>query len=145
MSSISFSLAMLLPLLGAQPQSPAVQDRVDLLEINHYHDAQGRLVFDQVIFYEWSARDARFHVTAWRLLKSPWQLPRRRWSDGMYESTWNDGDVTRHVVAEVVRETWTQYDPEMVEREYLPREYRRGLSRKISKLTPELSSVAVGD
>jgi hypothetical protein len=26
-----------------------------------------------------------------------------------------------------MRETWTQYDPELIEREYLPRERRREL------------------
>ena len=119
---------LLLLLIGATPTTDHIRDTVDLIEVNHYYDSQGRLVFDQVIFYEWSQPDARFHVTAWRLLKSSWQVPRKRWNDGCYTTTWRDGDVMRCVVGRNMRETWTQFDPELVERDYLPREYRRGLS-----------------
>ncbi|WDI41243.1 hypothetical protein [Bremerella sp. P1] len=134
MSGVTFSVAALWMILGASPSKPVVQDQVDLIEVNHYYDSQGRLIFDQVIFYEWSQSDARFHVTAWRLLKSSWQVPRKRWSDGAYTTTWKDGDVLRSVVGKNMRETWTQHDPELVERDYLPREYRRGLTPKIEAM-----------
>ncbi|MGY8766884.1 MAG: hypothetical protein ACKVH8_00465 [Pirellulales bacterium] len=133
MSSVTLSIAALLTSINAAPQDVAVADRVDLIEVNHYYDPQGRLVFDQVIFYDWSSRDSRFHVRAWRLLKSPWQIPRRSWTDGTYTTSWKDGEVIRDVKADMVRETWTQYDPELVERDYLPRERRRGLSKMVAK------------
>lgn len=139
MRGVSFSVAALWMLMGAAPATPVVQDQVDLIEINHFYDSQGRLIFDQVIFYEWSRADARFHVTAWRRLKNAWQVPRKRWSDGVYTTTWCDGDVVRSVVSGNMRETWTQYDPELVEREYLPREYRRGLTPRDSHLVKALN------
>ena len=40
---------------------------------------------------------------------------------------WQDGEQIRHIHSKSIRETWTQYDPELVEREYLPKERRREL------------------
>jgi hypothetical protein len=61
------------------------------------------------------------------MVKNPAQLPQRDWREGGYQSVWQDGEVLRRVRAESMRETWTQYDPELIEREYLPRERRREL------------------
>jgi len=128
MSGVTFSVAAIWMLLGASPQATVVQDQFDLIEVNHYYDSQGRLVFDQVIFYEWSHSDDRFQVAAWRLMKSSGQFPQKCWHDESYVSQWRDGETLRRVKAHAVRETWTQYDPELLERDYLPREYRRGLT-----------------
>jgi hypothetical protein len=66
-------------------------------------------------------------VRAWRLVKNSQQLPQRDWLAGGYSSAWMDGELLRHVRAQSVRETWLQYDPELVERDYLPKERRREL------------------
>jgi len=129
MSGATFST--LIFVLGVFPQPAGIQDHFDLIEVNHYYDSRGQLIFDQMIFYEWSQKDARFNVAAWRLMKSPWQVPRKRWTDEVYTVTWRDGDVIRSITATNVRETWTQYDPELIERGYLPREHRRGLTDHI--------------
>lgn len=109
-----------------------VRDEVDLIEVNHFFDEQGRLVFDQVIFYEWSQGDARYMVRAWRLVKSPQQLPQKDWRTGNYVAYWRDdgqgGNVLRRVESSAIRETWLQYDPELAEREILPKERRRELT-----------------
>ena len=104
-------------------------ERVDLIEVNHFYDEQGDLVFDQIIFYDWSHPEGRYHVRAWRLLKTPAQLPRKSWQDRSYVAIWHDGEVLRRVQASSVRESWTQFDPELVEREYLPKEHRTELRR----------------
>jgi hypothetical protein len=66
-------------------------------------------------------------VRAWRLLKSPSQIPRR---DGpLFSTVWHDGDVLRRVRCRSVRETWTQYDPELLERKFLPKDKRDALRR----------------
>lgn len=44
-----------------------------------------------------------------------------------YSATWHDGELLRVIEAASFRETWTQYDPELVERDYLPKERRREL------------------
>jgi hypothetical protein len=112
---------------GLSPQEDVSRDRVDLVEVNHFYDDAGRHVFDQVIFYDWSPLDCRHVVRAWRMVKNPAQLPKRNWIDDTYTATWNDGDVLREVRAGSMRESWTQYDPELLERDYLPKEKRREL------------------
>lgn len=113
--------------LGLTPSTDVAQDVVDLVEVNHFYDEHGRLVFDQVIFYDWCGTNCRYQVRAWRLLKKPAQVPQRNYVTGEYESIWHDGDVLRRVRAKTFRESWTQYDPELREREYLPKEKRREL------------------
>lgn len=122
-------------LLGLNPTEDVSREKVDLMEVNHFYDEQGRLVFDQVIFYDWSPDHSRYMVRAWRLVKNPSQLPERDWRDGGYLAVWQDGEVLRRVRAQSMRESWTQYDPELAEREYLPKEKRKELrSVKVEKV-----------
>jgi hypothetical protein len=127
MGTLSLPSILLLAAVGSSPIQDVPCDRVDLIEVNHFHDDQGRLVFDQVIFYEWCPRRGRHQVQAWRLLKTPAQKPRRDFATGEYVATWHDGETLREVRAPAARESWTQYDPELVEREYLPKEKRKDL------------------
>jgi hypothetical protein len=111
-----------------------VRDRCDLIELNHYFDEHGRLVFDQVIFLDWSEADSRFQVVAWRLVKHESQIPRPDCCGRKHYTTlWDDNGVMRAVVADSFRETFTQYDVELLEREVLPKAQRRELRPVPSK------------
>ena len=110
--------------LGSAPAATTTRQSVDLIELNHYVDEEGREVFRQLIFYDWSPSYKRFHVRAWRLVKHPSQLPQRRWSPALYQCTWRDEDKIRLVTAPTMRETWTQDDPERANREWLPESQR---------------------
>jgi hypothetical protein len=112
----------------SSPDSSIIKDMVDLVEVNHYHDARGEHVFDQLIFYDWSNQQRRFQVRAWRLIKTESQLPRRDYRQGNWLVRWHDDGVLREVTAASRRETWTQYDPELIERENLPQDQRLDLS-----------------
>jgi hypothetical protein len=133
---------------GIAPVDDVPYEPVDLIEVNHLYDEQGRLVFDQIIFYDWSPRDSHYMVRAWRLVKSPAQLPKQDFRTGGYTAVWHDGEVLRHVWAQSKRETWTQYDPDLIEREFLPKERRKELSmkappsppRKVSRLVAAAST-----
>lgn len=125
MGTVTAMLGLLVSVVALNPAEDVVSDRVDLIEVNHFYDEHGRLVFDQVIFYDWSATDSHYHVRAWRLLKNPTQVPTRNWQHGDFVAVWHDGDVLRKVRCETVRESWTQYDPELLEREFLPKDQRR--------------------
>ena len=127
MSPITIAIGAIVVGLGIAPQEDVSRESVDLIELNHFYDEHGRLVFDQVIFYDWSAGEARYNVRAWRLVKNPAQLPQRDWNGGGYSAMWQDGEQMRHIHSRSIRETWTQYDPELVEREYLPKERRKEL------------------
>jgi hypothetical protein len=111
-----------------QPGAP-LPDRFDLVEVNHFYDGQGKRVFDQAVWYEWDGR--RHQVQAWRLLKCDQMRPRRDFDRGGWLSLWHDGDVFREVRAASFRESWTQYDPELVERDYLPKDRRRDLRKPV--------------
>ena len=130
-SPFTQTVGALVVALGLNPTEDVSREKVDLMEVNHFYDEQGRLVFDQVIFYDWSPEHSRYMVRAWRLVKNPSQLPERDWRDGGYLSVWQDGEVVRRVQADSMRETWTQYDPELVEREYLPKERRKELRKEL--------------
>ena len=127
MSPISIVVCAITVAIGIAPREDVARESVDLIELNHFFDEHGRLVFDQVIFYDWSSPDGRYNVRAWRLVKNPAQLPQRDWATGGYSAVWQDGEQLRHVQSRSIRETWTQYDPELVEREYLPKERRKEL------------------
>ncbi|MCO6459244.1 MAG: hypothetical protein J5I93_28375 [Pirellulaceae bacterium] len=114
--------------LGLNPPTDVVEDHVDLIEVNHVYDAKGQHVFDQTIYYEWSNVEGRYQVLAWRLLKADAQIPLRDWQRGDYQAVWKDGPVLRRVRAPVVHHSWTQHDPELIEREFLPRDRRRELT-----------------
>jgi hypothetical protein len=134
-SPFSHALSAIVVVLGINPTEDVARERVDLMEVNHFYDEQGRLVFDQVIFYDWSPDHSRYMVRAWRLVKNPSQLPERDWRDGGYLAVWQDGEILRRVRAQSMRESWTQYDPELAEREYLPKEKRKELrSVKVEKV-----------
>lgn len=125
-------------LLSTIPSEDITREQCDLAEINHFYDEQGRLVFDQIIFYDWCPHALpvpRYQVRAWRLVKGPCQIPERDWAGGGYASTWLDGEIVRNIRADSIRETWTQFDPELAEREYLKKEQRRELIKDIRGLT----------
>ncbi len=119
-------------LLGIAPgtdldSGTTVRQRVDLIELNHFVDDEGREVFRQVIFYDWSREHHRFHVRAWRLIKHDSQLPVRRWNPQQFECTWHDDSLLRQVWSPKMRETWSQQDPERVNRAMLPEDQRQPL------------------
>jgi len=135
------TLSALVVSLGIAPREDIARETVDLIEVNHFYDEHGRLVFDQVIFYDWSKDDARYMVRAWRLVKNPAQLPQKDWKDGSYTSVWQDGELMRHVKAKAIKETWTQYDPELAERDFLPKERRKDLMAvKVNRVPQALAA-----
>lgn len=111
---------------GELSRSPTSTTRakVDLIELNHFLDENGREVFQQVIFYDWCKPKQQFHVRSWRLIKKDSQLPIRHWNPRSYQCTWHDGPLLRQVWASKMRETWSQQDPERANRVLLPEDQR---------------------
>ena len=145
MGALPMAMFVSLATTSLNPIEAVAVDEVDLIEINHYYDDKGRHVLDQIIFYDWSAQKSRYQGRDWRMLKRPTQIPYRDWRSRTYVAVWHDphdGEVLRRVVAKSFRETWTQYDPEIVERDHLPKEKRRKLLKFIKYSTPPATSVA---
>lgn len=120
-------LALAASLLGRVGPEDILDDRVDLIEVNHCYDEQGRLVFDQVIFYDFCPLAERFQVRAWRLIKDKRPALERDWERGGFTMLWEDNGQPRMVRSFMKRETWSQHDPEMEERLYVPPERRHQL------------------
>lgn len=120
-------LPTILALLSIVHRSVTVTDAVDLIERNHFYDDECRLVFEQVIFYDWSEKDGRYQVRAWRLIKDPSHIPVRDYQTGGYRATWIDGDILRCIYSKSYQETFTQHDPELIERQFLEKERRKPL------------------
>lgn len=129
MAAMTTSLAVCLAAAGLHNTAELACDKVDLVEVNHFYDEKGQLVYEQLIFYDWSPTMNHFNVRAYRLLKSPVQFPRRSRGNLGFVAVWQDGDVLRKIHAKTIRESWTQYDPEMLERDFLPKDQRRNLER----------------
>lgn len=128
---LTLILTSLLPVDDAR--SHAVTQHVDLVEVNHYFDDAGKPVFDQLIFFNWDDDANRFSVLAWRLIKNQNQIPVRQSSSGQYYAAWHDGKILRLIYADRALETWTQFDPETVERAYLAKDRRPDLLNPPSK------------
>ena len=129
---ISIPLTLCLSMVSLNPIEDLPTDHVDLVELNHYYNEKGRHVLDQVIFYDWSSEAGRYQIRDWRMIKRVSQIPRRDWRLGGYVAVWHDpleGNVLRKMHAANLRETWTQYDPEIVERSFLKKDKRRKLAR----------------
>lgn len=63
---------MPLKALSSDSRKPdqVLTDKVDVVEVNHFYDEQGRYVFDQVIYYDWNRYEGRYDVVDWRLIKN---------------------------------------------------------------------------
>ena len=113
-------------LVCSDPPTYMVNDHVDLVEVNHFFDSDGKFVLDQVIYYNWSPRETRFHVVDYRLFKSEMQKPIRAIGANHF-SVWHDGNVLRFIQTDGFVQTWTQHDPEHRERVVLSNDERIGL------------------
>ena len=102
---------------------------MQFIEINHFFDDHARLVFTQVIFWDWFADESTYHVHDWRMLTKRNQWPVRDWMRGGVVAIWRDGEVLRIVRARNVLETYTQYDREIYDRALVPVDQRRRLRK----------------
>ena len=116
--------------IGGDSRHEVTTDVVDLIEVNRYFDEHASPVYQQLIFYDWNESTGRYQVRAFRIIKSLQQMPHRVRSSRFYAVVWFDekDGVTRRVLARAVRQSWTQHDPEMAERDTFPVQYRRELS-----------------
>ena len=92
---------------------------MDLIEVNHFHDAE-KIRFSQMIY--WSMIRGELHVRTWRVIDNDYYVPRD--AAGYCDIVIRDG-VTYRIRSKSYRETWTDYDPEVVDRRVWPEEFRQ--------------------
>lgn len=114
------------------PVETVVEDRATVAELNHLYDDEGREAFAQLVLWEFCPCRECEHCVAWRLVKHPGMRPEYDRKRGLWVATFQDGEVTRRILADCFRETWTQEisggDPELRDRARYPKEMRRELS-----------------
>lgn len=113
-------------LLSIVPNQPIQCDSVDVIEVNHVYDDCGKHCFDQLIFWEWIPELKRYVVVDWRMNRAS-VYP--RFDSGQWVILFFDYDSLRQIRAISTAETWTQHDPEIADRDFLPKHHRRKLSR----------------
>jgi hypothetical protein len=114
---------LLLVVLMVGPEPVAVVEHIDCLETNNFYDTDGRLVFRQRLHWRWNGRESRYQCEAWRMIKDEGNYPVGN------SLTWvDDGCVIRKVLVTSKQESWTQYDPELIDRARLPKESRTELT-----------------
>lgn len=111
-------------LLGHVSHDPVIADRVDMIELNHVFDVRGEHVLDQVIFWDWEG-DNGWHIAAHHYDPESIERPQRSGDAWLY--VWHARSAFRMVEAPMFRETWSNYDPEIAERDRRPECERRGL------------------
>lgn len=95
------------------------ESTVDVAEVNSLYTDDGVHTFDQLI--GWDFTDEGYRVAWWKLIRDGQPMPSRG------RVVWIDGTVLRKVRYRAFRRTFTQYDPELLDREKLPQDLRRGL------------------
>ena len=114
-----------------------VQENHDVAEINHYYDGEGKLILTQYIWWDRIYNDVlkeiRFDIVDFRF-DNGFGSKFRNFEPifdrnlGLYVSRFFDNNPD-HTIREIrttsKRETWTQYDVELVEREWLSPQDRR--------------------
>ncbi len=100
-----------------------VIDRVEIIERNFFYDENGRLVFEQIIGWE------KGRVRFWILDNHQKSIEMERLKSGGV-LRFDEGPVFREIWCTTFAETYTQYDPELVDRDVLPREQRMPLSTR---------------
>ncbi len=135
----TFALWLCVFALASSKGNDTAEEYVDLIELNHFYDYQGRHVYDQVIFYELSPETGRFQVRAWCLIEDRDTLSRRPVKNvetQRYHVDWFDNDqrLLRKITSRLYRESWTQIDPERVNKKILEERSRLALVQNPKKI-----------
>jgi hypothetical protein len=130
----SFSLVLLICGVIPQTDNLVLTDKFDNITLHHFYDDNGKLVFDQVIFYDLGVIDYNrgdkivtsntLVVQGWRLYK--WEQ-RPNLNSRSCTIIFKDGEVLRKVSAKTFTEQWSQIDPESIPEQRQNKHLRREL------------------
>ena len=128
------NVVLAIALLSTVPMSNVYIETVDIVEINHMYSPQGKIVFTQLIGWE-LFDDVGYVAQWWHQVRRPLTVTYGQRRVTVLIS--HEQRVIR-VYATTLRETWTQYDPELENRHLIPGP-RRGLPVwRRQRLAPDL-------
>jgi hypothetical protein len=133
--------------LGDGLQGRVIEESIDMIELNHFYDPHGRHIYDQVIFYHLAPETGKYRVRAWCLVEDRETLSRRpirNLETGRVRVEWYDGEhkVLRHLESPIFRESWTQVDPERMDKRNLDERLRLSLVQGPQRIAAERQLVA---
>jgi hypothetical protein len=104
------------PRVAAQPTTSI---SVDVIELNHVYDHRCEIRFHQLIYWRWHVSDRKYHVAHWRMVDEHYYVAMNGigWRDS-YQMP--DFGQRYTVDANSYRETWTQYDREVLDHQEWP-------------------------
>ena len=94
---------------------------VDVIELNHYY-SEDKLIFDQVVMWEWSEEYGRYIIMDWKLYK-----PENGDSLDTNAFYYQKEEKLYKIVGKHFRETWTNFDVELENRSFIPVNKRTGI------------------
>jgi hypothetical protein len=117
-------------LFGLLPDETIIRENCDRIELNHFYSREGNPIGSQVIYWEWNVKASRFRVRDFYCLRAG-KPERPRWDAARVcylFRYWNMGRLYE-VESPSFMETWTPYDPELVDREFFTTVLRQGFSK----------------
>ena len=128
--------------LGRDLEGRVIEESIDMIELNHFYDPAGRHIYDQVIFYHLAPETGKYRVRAWCLVEDRETLSRRPFRNpatGQVRVDWYDGEhkVLRRLASPIYRESWTQVDPERMDKRFLDERLRLSLVQGPQRIAAE--------
>lgn len=128
-SCLNIFCAMWLSIDDTRTPKGYIEDTVDVIEHNYFYNEQGEVQLDQYLFLRYSPSLSKYIVIAWRTNKE--FSPPYKNGKGYVMTFYDSRDKThRKVHAKHIRETHTDYDPEIANQELLESVKRPDLSPK---------------
>jgi hypothetical protein len=95
---------------------------VDCIELSHIFDMKGRIIYDQMIAWEWNPTNGKFQVRGWCLCNEDYPIT----FDGI--TKFENKDYRLH--SPLFRESWSILDPERENKKVWPESMRYALPMK---------------
>lgn len=115
--------------LGDDPDATIRTICVDRIEHNHFYDDSGRLTLKQYIAWSRHPADDQIHVMFWILDKDE-KISWTRHMDNSWSTIIEKENQFFRIKAGVKYESHTIYDPELRDRELLPKHERHGFPKR---------------
>jgi len=95
-------MAILLLLFAISGNREEIHDHFDMLEVNHFHNRYGSVVFVQLIYWDWHDGDRQFRAQGWKVMEDAFDT-----SDAEHKQEY-EAEIDRRLqhISDVGRRSW---------------------------------------
>ncbi len=141
--STALSLSLIAIVSASNNHYEIIRDEVDIQELNGYYDKSGKLVLEQIVYWDYCIEKRKTKdcngftnvyeclekkVVDWRLFKTKNQIPIKDHKTGKFIARFRDEEVYREVVSDIFYKSSTLNDVEVCNRFKYPVNCRRKLA-----------------